>query len=286
MRTIFSFLTLFFFSIIAVTSSFAQNKSVKTVVIDAGHGGTDPGALKYKLDKHEKDLVLDVALKLGKMLNDSLKDVKVVYTRTSDFYPSLKQRHEIANNAKGDLFISIHVNATAGTSSKVANGYKYVGSGSKRKKVAVYKTVTNRATQATGTETYVLGLHRNDQKEKAIGEFGDMVTEEPGMLDVNDPMTQVLVAQYSNTFLNRSINFADKVERNFQATSGRRSAGVKQKGLEVLAGSAMPGVLIELGFINNEADEIYMNSDIGQKELTYSIFKAVKDYKKEVERKL
>lgn len=286
MKRILSFLFVAFVCTIVLPKAFAQHKPVKTVVIDAGHGGNDPGALKYKLDKNEKDIALDVALKLGKMINDSLKDVKVVYTRTTDYYPSLKQRHEIANNAKGDLFISIHVNATAGTTTRVANGYKYVGSGSKKKKVAVYKTITNRATNASGTETYVLGLHRNNQKEKAIGEFGDMVAEEPGLLDINDPMTQVMVAQYSNTFLNRSINFADKVERNFQTVGGRRSAGVKQKGLEVLAGSAMPGVLIELGFINNEQDEIYMNSERGQKEMTYSIFKAIKDYKKETERKL
>src|SRR5690606_10665382 len=119
----------------------AQKKTFKTVVIDAGHGGRDPGALKYKLDKNEKDIALEVALKLGKMLNDSLKDLNVVYTRKTDIYPELKERHAIANNAHGDLFISIHVNATAGTSRKVQNGFKYVGKGSKRKKVPVYTTV-------------------------------------------------------------------------------------------------------------------------------------------------
>ncbi len=262
----------------------APKKGLRKVVIDAGHGGRDPGAPKYLLSKNEKDIALDVALKLGKLINDSLKDVGVVYTRKTDFYPELKERHAIANNANADLFISIHVNATAGTRTKVQKGFKYVGKGSKRRKVPVYATVVNRETQATGTETYVLGLHRNSQKEKAIEEFGDNVTEEPGMLDENDPMTQIIVAQYSKAFLNKSVNFADKVERNFVAMTGRKSAGVKQKGLEVLAGSAMPGVLIELGFINNVNDEIYMNSESGQNELAYAIFKAIREYKHELSR--
>src|SRR5690606_38131327 len=105
-----------------------------------------------------------------------------------------------------------------------------------------------------GTETYVLGLHRNSQKGRAIEEYGDQVTEEPGMLDPEDPTTQILVAQYTQAFLSRSILFADKVEQNF-VKAGRKSFGVKQKGLEVLAGSVMPGVLVELGFINNAHDE-------------------------------
>src|SRR5690606_38576585 len=126
-----------------------------------------------------------------------------------------------------------------------------------------YKTITNRATNAKGTETYVLGLHRNSQKSKAIESYGDNVTEEPGLLDENDPATQILVAQYTQAFLSRSINFADKVQQNF-VQQGRGSYGVKQMGLEVLAGSAMPGALIEIGFINNIEEEAYLNSEAGQ----------------------
>lgn len=259
-----------------------KKMGVKKVVLDAGHGGRDPGAPKYKYDKNEKDIVLDVVLRLGKMINDSLKDVEVIYTRKTDIYPELKERHEIANKANADLFVSIHVNSTAGTKTRVRSGYRYVGKGSRRRKVPAYKTIVNRETKATGTETYVLGLHRNSQKEKAIEEFGDNVTEEPGLLDENDPMTQIIIAQYSQAFLNKSINFGDKVEKNFVSIAGRKSAGVKQKGLEVLAGSAMPGVLIELGFINNPEDEIFLNSEEGQAQLTYAIFKAIKDYKREM----
>ncbi len=263
---------------------YAQKKGVKKIVLDAGHGGKDPGARRFRLIKDEKDIALDVVLKLGKMLNDSLKDIEVIYTRKHDFYPELKERHAIANNANADLFVSIHVNATAGTRTKVQNGYKYVGKGSKRRKVPVYTTVVNRETKATGTETYILGLHRTSQKEKAIEEFGDNVTEEPGLLDENDPMTQILVAQYTQAFQNKSISFGDKVEKNFVKVTGRKSAGVKQKGLEVLAGSAMPGVLIELGFINNVEDEIYLNSEEGQYQLAYAIFRAIREYKAELSR--
>ncbi len=268
--------------VMTTVGAVAQNgKGLKKVVLDAGHGGSDIGAAAFKMHKHEKDLALDIALRVGKMLADSVPSLQVVYTRKSDIRIELPDRHKIANNAQADLFVSIHVNATTGTRTKVPNGYKYVGKGSKRKKVQAYKTVVNRETQAIGTETYVLGLHRNSQKEKAIEEFGDNLTEEPGMLDENDPMTQVMIAQYSQTFLSRSVTFAGKVQQNF-ANQSRVDRGVKQKGLEVLAGSAMPGVLIEIGFINNIEEEKYMNSEIGQQEITYAIFKAIRSYKAEM----
>jgi len=258
-----------------------QKKVIKKVVLDAGHGGKDSGTPAYKMFKHEKDIALDIVSQLGKMLNDSMKDLQVIYTRTTDVYPELKQRHAIANEAHADLFISVHVNATAGTKTKVQSGYTYVGKGSKRRKVPAYKTVVNRATQANGTETYVLGLHRNSQKEKAIEEFGDNITEEPGMLDENDPMTKIMVAQYTQAFLSRSVNIAGKIQSNFER-QGRKNMGVKQKGLEVLAGSAMPGVLVEIGFMNNEEEEKYMNSDAGQREIVLALYYAIKDYKAEM----
>lgn len=278
-------LTLLFFTFLLSTSnSFAQSgKSLNKIVIDPGHGGRDAGALAYKHSKHEKDINLDISLRLGKIIKDSLPQLKVLYTRTTDIYPELKERHKIANDANADLFISIHVNATAGTKTQVASGTRWVGKGKHRRKVTNYRTVTNRATNASGTETYVLGLHRNSQKSKAIEDYGDNVTEEPGLLDENDPTTQILVAQYTQAFLSRSINFADKVQQNF-VKQGRNSYGVKQKGLEVLAGSAMPGVLIEIGFINNVADEEYLNSEKGQNEVAMAIFHAIKAYKEDLSR--
>lgn len=241
-------------------------RTLKKVVIDAGHGGTDIGAPKFKLNKNEKDLTLDVSLLLGKMLKEHLKGVEIIYTRKTDTDVDLKDRHAIANQANGDLFISIHVNSSAPKRTRV-NG----------------RWVTDRSTQARGTETFVLGLHRVGQKSKAFEEYGEQIIEEPGLLDPTDPMTQIIVSQYTQAFLSRSIIIADRVEQNFMK-QGRNSRGVKQLGLEVLAGSAMPGILIEIGFINNVEDEVYMNSKEGQHEIATAILKAILEYKAELER--
>lgn len=248
---------LFLFSIVPQNSDAQTVKRLNTIVLDAGHGGKDIGTPHFKLDKDEKDITLDVVLKLGQILKDSMPNLRVIYTRTSDTYPELKERHKIANNAKADLFISIHVNATA---------YRH----------------GRRETDAHGTETFVLGLHRTPQKSRAIEDYGENFTEQSGLLDVNDPATQIIVAQYTQSFLSRSIDFADQVQQNF-VKQGRFSYGVKQMGLEVLAGSAMPGALIEIGFINNVNDEQYLNSDYGQTQVAMAVYKAIKAYKKDLE---
>jgi N-acetylmuramoyl-L-alanine amidase len=261
-------------------SSFAYGKKITKIVLDPGHGGSDPGAVgKYS---QEKNLALAISLRVGKMINDSLKDVQVIYTRTTDVFPRLQERHEIANQAGADLFISIHINATAGRTERVLSGHRYVGKGKKRRKVPVYRTIRHRETSASGTETYVLGLHRSSQQENAIGEFGDQITEEPGLLNENDPQTAIIISQYNQAFLARSVLLGSKIQEAF-AAQGRRDMGVKQKGLEVLAGSAMPGVLVECGFINNPEEEAYMSSEQGQYEIAYAIFKGIRAYKYESE---
>ncbi len=269
---------LFFFS---ASPAFAAGKKIKRVVIDAGHGGKDPGARGSFTT--EKELTLQIATRLGKLIQDSLREVEVVYTRTLDIYPSLGERHEIANKGNADLFISIHINATAGRTERIASGTSYVGKGKRRRKVTTYRTVVHRETGASGTETYVLGLHRNDQKESAIGEYSDKVTDEPDLLNPTDPQTAIIISQYSGAFLSRSVNLATKVQSAF-AQQGRPDLGVKQKGLEVLAGSAMPGVLVECGFINNPTEEQYMASEAGQKEIAHAIFQGIRAYKQETER--
>ena len=140
---------------------YPNGKKVTNIVLDAGHGGTDPGA-RGKISQ-EKNLTLAIALRVGKLISDSLKDCKVIYTRTSDVYPTLKERHEIANRAKGDLFVSIHINATAPRVERIRTGYKYVKRGSKKLKVPAYRTVRHTSTTASCTETYVLGLPRTRQ---------------------------------------------------------------------------------------------------------------------------
>jgi N-acetylmuramoyl-L-alanine amidase len=276
-KLLFTVLTLF----VLPVSLFAGGKKITKIVLDAGHGGHDVGARgQYS---YEKDLALAVTLRVGKLIHDSLKGVEVLYTRTSDVYPTLVDRHEVANKSNADVFISIHVNATPGTTTRVRTGYKTVKKGKRRVKVPVYKTTHSRVTQANGTETYVLGLHRTSQKEDAIGEYGDEVTEEPGLLNESDPQTAIIIAQYSQAFLSRSVSLGSKIQQQF-ASQGRADKGVKQKGLEVLAGSAMPGVLVEIGFINNPDEEAYLNSEAGQQEVAMAIFRGIKEYKMEAER--
>lgn len=248
-----SFLSLSFYIMWAAPEpNNVPKKTIKKIVIDAGHGGRDPGC--HGQYSFEKDITLAVSLRLGEMIKKNMRDVQVLYTREFDWYPSLPQRHKIANDAEADLFISIHVNSSPA-----------------------------RVTTATGTETFVLGLHRTDQKEGAIGDYANSVVQEEGVLNPKDPMTQILIAQYSQTFLSSSILLGTFVEEQF-AGQGRRSGGVKQKGLEVLAGSAMPAVLIELGFLNNPGEEAYLNSPTGKEECAQAIFNAIKSYKLELEK--
>ncbi|MBL7692211.1 MAG: N-acetylmuramoyl-L-alanine amidase [Flavipsychrobacter sp.] len=262
-------------------SMFAKGKKVSKIVIDAGHGGKDFGA--RGAISNEKDITLAVALKLGKLLTDSMRNMQVVYTRTEDAYPSLVERHEIANKSNGDLFISIHVNSTPYTYTRTLKGYKTVKRKGKTVKQPIYTSVRHHVTKRSGVETYVMGLHRAGQQKDAIGEYGENVSDEPGLLNENDPQTAIIVAQYAQAFLGKSVVLASKVQEQF-ALGGRPDLGVKQMGLEVLAGSAMPGVLVEIGFITNIEEEAYLNSEKGQYEVAVAIYRAIKGYKDDLEK--
>ncbi len=275
-KSMYSRIFLFLFAFcLAQSAAISQTKPTFKVVIDPGHGGKDVGA-KGQFS-YEKDLNLAVSLRLGKLIKDSLPQLQVIYTRTTDIYPTLQQRHQIANQANADLFVSIHVNATAPRRERVRTGYRTVTTKSGKKvRRAVYKTVYHKDTKASGTETYVLGLHRNSQKESAISEFGE-IAKEAGLLNENDPQTAIIIAQYSQAYLSRSVSLGTKIQAAF-ARQGRNDLGVKQMGLEVLAGSAMPGVLVEIGFINNREEEVYLNSDQGQNEVAQAIFEGIRQY--------
>jgi len=263
----------------------AKGNKITKIVIDAGHGGSDNGA--RGAISNEKDITLAVTKKLGKIFADSMKNVQIIYTRTTDDYlsgkPGLRLRHEIANKANADLFVVIHVNSTPFTYTKVLEGYKTVKRHHKTVKQPIYRSIRHHETKRSGVETYVLGLRRNSQKENAIGEFSDNVTNQPGLLDEQDPQTAIIIAQYSQAFLNKSIQLGTKIQAAF-ADEGRPDLGVKQMDLEVLAGSAMPGVLVEIGFITNTAEEAYLNSEKGQQEVAMAIYKGIKAYKNEVEK--
>lgn len=249
----------------------ADGKKIHKIALDAGHGGGKPGAIGHF--SKEKDIALAVTLKLGEMISKNMKGREVIYTRTTDADIHWVERHEIANRAKADLFISVHVNSTPGKRRRVKSGGRW-------------RTVYDKATSANGTECYVLGLHRTSQNEESIGEYTTNLTgehDEEGLLDEKDPMTAIILAQYANAFLSSSVDLGTRIQEQF-AKQGRLDRGVKQQGLEVLAGSVMPGVLVEIGFINNVEEEKYLNSPKGQAEVAEAIYKGIESYIKAVER--
>ena len=273
------FLTLILLSALLPYTLTAKGKKINKIVIDAGHGGKDFGA--RGAFSNEKDITLAITLQLGKILADSMSKVQVIYTRTTDSYPSLQDRHEIANQANADLFIAIHVNSTPFTYTRSLQGYKTVKRHHKSVKQPIYTSVRHHETTRSGVETYVLGLKRTGQQNEAIGEFGDSVTN--GLLNQNDPQTAIIVAQYSQAFLRKSVSLGSRIQEQF-AMESRDDLGVKQMSLEVLAGSAMPGVLVETGFITNTQEEKYLNSEKGQHEVALAIYRGIRAYKTDGEK--
>lgn len=235
-----------------------ESISFKTVVIDAGHGGRDPGAIG-KMSK-EKDIVLNVALKLGEYINMYLPEVKVVYTRKKDVFIPLNRRAEIANENKADLFISIHANAIS--TSKIY-----------------------------GSETFVLGLHRTKENlEVAKLENSVIVLEEDYTttyqnFDPNSSESYIIFELMQNIHIDQSIYMASLIQSQFKDRVGRRDRGVKQAGFLVLREAAMPSVLVELGFLTNQSEEKFIASEKGQAYMASAIFRAVRDYKVEFDSK-
>jgi len=251
-----------------VSDGFAQERKVQKIVIDPGHGGDKPGAIGHF--SKEKDVALAISLKLGEIIKKNMKDREVIFTRTTDVDIHWVERHEIANRAKANLFVSIHINSTPPKRRRIKSGSKY-------------RTVYDKATDANGTEVLVLGLSRVNQKEESIGEYSGNITEEDGLLDEKDPMTAIIIAQYSDAFLKSSVDLGNMIGAEF-TKQGRLDRGVKQKSLEVLAGCVMPGVLVECGFINNVEEEKYMNSPQGQTEIATAIYNGILKYINSVER--
>ncbi len=278
-KAIIVFIVIFFSGI----TTFADDTKVKKIVLDAGHGGDKPGAIGHF--SKEKDIALAVTMQVGELMKKNLKDRQIIYTRTTDIDVPLAERHEIANRAKADLFVSVHVNSTPGTRTKIRSGYKTVKRKGKSVKVPRYIYKYDKTTDANGTETYVLGLSRNSQKEESIGEYSDNITggEREGLMDEKDPMTAIIIAQYSQAFLTSSVELGTRIQSQF-ARQGRLDRGVKQISVEVLAGCVMPGVLVEIGFINNVEEEKYMNSPQGQTEIAHAIYNGILEYIKAVER--
>jgi len=266
-----------------------KQKAVRTIIVDAGHGGRDVGARGQF--SYEKDICLGVALKLGQQIAKEVPDVKLWYTRNADTYPELHSRANLANQNKGDLFISIHVKAAPPVQHKEFAGNKtvvsYVGKGKKKKKVTKqvpqyrYYTTPN---PAKGTETYIWGAHKNEDKEVAMRENAPMLAEENfskkyGDIDPNSPEFIALSLLKTKQFFKRSATLAGMVEEQFSKV-GRISRGQRQRqvGIWVLQATAMPSILVETGYITNREEEDYLNSASGQQEIAFCITDALKNY--------
>jgi N-acetylmuramoyl-L-alanine amidase len=251
---------------------------IKTIVVDAGHGGTD-GATKGVFSR-EKDIALQVALRLGKAIEENLKDVKVVYTRTTDVFIPLYERIGIANRVKADIFISIHCNSMP--MKKIISGYRKDNRG---RKIPIYKTVQSTSTR--GTETFVSGFGRLDEQDVVMRENESILLEKDYKenyegYDPKDPESIILLSLMKNAFREQSIKLASFMQEEY-IQSGRIDRGVKEQSLAVLAKAGMPAVLTEIGFVSNPEEEEYMNSELGQLEIVTNLLKAIQTYKKQAE---
>jgi N-acetylmuramoyl-L-alanine amidase len=229
---------------------------VDVIVIDAGHGGKDPGTRGKKA--LEKDVSLKIALKLGAYIEKNIPDVKVIYTRKTDKFLELEERADIANKNKADLFICIHANALVGAN-------------------------------AHGTETYIMGLHKDASNFEVAKRENSVILMEQNYeeryegFDPASPESYILFSLTQSAFQQSSLMFARKVEEQFKTRVGRSSRGVKQAGFVVLWRTTMPSVLIETGFLSNSKEEQFLSTDEGQNLIASGIYRAFKEYKSEVE---
>jgi N-acetylmuramoyl-L-alanine amidase len=302
LKKTFLIVTLISFS--AILTSFTPQKKqqvIRTVIIDAGHGKMDNGGHNGAKGtySYEDEICLDVSKKLVAKLRAQYPEIKIIETRPTENIVGLRERANIANHNRGDLFISIHVNAMPPIHRKELAGYKtevyYTGKGKKKKKhtrkVPQYRYYTVPNTNAKGTETYIWGAHKAEDKEVAVRENAAMLTEENyqekyGDIDPNSPEFIALSLVKTKQFSQRSAALSLMVEDEF-AKVGRRSGGAKQRqvGIWVLQATAMPSILVETGFITNPDEERYLNSESGQEELSSCITKAVDNYIKWLEKK-
>lgn len=248
-------LILFGFTCLPVRS---QASKKFTLVIDAGHGGKDPGARGTKVN--EKQINLAVALKLGALITSNLNDVQVIYTRKTDKFIDLDERANIANRAKADLFISIHTNSV------------------------------KKGSSVSGTETYTLGLARTDEnlavamRENSAILLEDNYLQKYEGFDPNSSESYIIFEFMQNKHMEQSIGLASEIQKSFRS-AGRGNRGVYQAGFLVLRKTSMPSVLIELGFISNRNEENFMRSTEGQTKLAKAIYTAFCKYKREYDRK-
>ena len=298
------------FQLLMFTNAFSQTpKKLKTIIVDAGHGGTDAGAVgqyENSLRSKEKDITLAIAKKLVAQLQKELPDVTTIPTRTTDIYDNVTVKAKKANDAGGQLFICIHADSgplkqgrrQIGTKMVTRYHISYKGKGKRKKKIStpyeveepVYEYFKIPLTRS-GTSVWIFAAHKTSDKLKAImngGEDFEIVNDTPDSaynnFDFNTAEGRNLANIYMKRFQERSDRLASLVNDEIENT-GRAALGVsqRQKGIWVLQATNMPAILIETGFINNPEDEKYLNSEEGQQELAEAITKAVIKYKAQVE---
>jgi len=239
-----------------------QKTELRTIVIDAGHGGKDPGCIGIGNSTYEKDVALDIAMRLGNLIKTKMPDVKIIYTRKTDVFIPLWKRASIANQNKADLFVSVHCNA-------------------------------NESHTLHGTETYVMGLSKTQQnlnvskRENAsiLLEDDYQSNENYAGFDPNSDEAHIIFSLYQNAFRNQSLELAGDFQNVIEQKRIRRNLGVKEAGFLVLWKTAMPSILVETGFLTNSEDKKYLTSETGKTKLASSIFEAIKDYKSNLEGK-
>lgn len=277
-----------------VKPSSPKQNTIKTIVIDAGHGGKDFGAAgKYS---YEKNVSLAIALRLQTALQQAMPDVKIVMTRTTDIFQPVPEKANIANNAKGDLFLCIHCNSVPKVRHSEVIGHRsetyYSGKGRKKKKhtrqVPVYRTWYTQ-NPVTGTETYIWAAHKSEAKELAMREneslyIDSSMLQQVGDFDPESPEKRILYSLKTQQYFNRSANLALDVEDELDKV-GRVVNGARQRqvGIWVLQATAMPSILVETGYISTPSDEDYLNSVDGQQEICDCITRAVQHYKASLE---
>jgi N-acetylmuramoyl-L-alanine amidase len=230
-----------------------QRPTLRTIVLDAGHGGKDSGALGQH-GTREKDVALSVVKKVGAYINEHLPGVNVVYTRSDDRFIPLEERGSIANRARGDLFVSIHANAA-------------------------------RSRQANGAEVFFLGVARTESALEVMKKENEVILLEDDDTRSRELTEEELILYELNNigYMSASQRLAELVERQFAERAQRRSRGVKQAGFIVLYHASMPAILVELGFISNTNEERYIASETGQNILASAIYRAIREYKEIIE---
>lgn len=296
------------FFLLNETSQAQSPRKIRTIIVDAGHGGADYGGqseYEGSLNSKEKNITLAISLKLVEELKKQMPDVNIVPTRTTDIYQNPREKARIANENHGDLFVCIHADAVVlKTASRIIGHHKetyyttkYTGKGKKRKKIRTahthivptrqyYKLPTSRK----GTSTLILASHKTSAKIEAL-EASDMQFEtdaNDSTLDINydSPEWKASALLYTQKYFNRSYQLAFDVQNEIDSI-GRNNLGVwqRQKGIWVLQATQMPAILIETGFIDNYEDERYLDSDKGQQEIADCITRALIKYKSQVETK-